>query len=125
MAKLIHKTLRRNYESIRDTGFKIRQDEYGRFGYGIYFMLNDEFGDYGDGLSVICEVNDKYIYEIPEDKIRLLYPDVYYYEDGAPDIQEYVRQLGYKGIAIPYSNGDIEIVIYDTSIIEIKDFLFR
>lgn len=124
MKNLIHKTNKSNYDSIKDHGLKIRQDQYGRFGYGVYFMIDDSFGEYGDGLSVICDVDSKYIYQMSQEEVMYLYPEVYYDEDGDPDIQDFVKQMDYKGVAIPYSNGDVEVVIYDENIIKIKDFKF-
>lgn len=125
MKNLIHKTLKKNYESIKENGFKIRQDEYGRFGYGVYFMVDEDFGEYGDGLSVICDVDDEYMYEMRDEEIKILYPEVYFLEGGAPEIQNYVKQRGYAGVIIPYSSGEIEVVVYDTSIIKIKDFVMK
>lgn len=125
MKNLIHKTFRSKYENIIEEGFKIPQDQPGRFGYGVYFMTEDNFGHFGDGVSIICDVSNEFILDMTHDEVRELYPYLDYQEGGEPELEKYVIEKGYKAVSISYLDGSTEVVVYDTSIIKIQNVIIK
>lgn len=123
MKNLIHKTSSHSLVSIKNKGFIIFKDEPKRFGNGIYFMTNDDFGEFGDGSKIICDVDDKYICHMTHDEIREIYPYLEYQEGGEPELENYILEKGFKGVSISYIDDTTEVVVYDTNIIKIKDFI--
>jgi hypothetical protein len=122
---LIHKTYKENVKNILENGFNINYDEYGRFGYGIYFMSDEEYGDFGDGAQIICEIDTKKMMNITHDEIREIYPYLDYQEGGEPEFESYVKKLGYEAVNISYIDGFSEVVVYNPNLITIKEVLYK
>ena len=123
--KIYHGTSLINSMKILKNGFK-EGECIGRFGKAVYFA-SDETGARRFSpeniilQSEITEKNIEKIFKVKYLDLKKIFGESnisWDEEEGIPMLREYVLEKNYKGTCIEYSDGELEYVIYDSSIID-------
>lgn len=113
-----HGTSKPNATRIAREGFNT---SYGRFGYGAYFTSSRKDAMmYGDSIIEVSIDKEK-ILEIYYPDLKSLYPYLQIEEEeGVTELEQYIRSMDYVAVELEYENGDKELCVYETNIINIK-----
>lgn len=115
-----HGTNEINNKSINEKGFSI-PDDYGIWGSGVYFTKDkSEASQYGNSMVEI-EVKASDIVELDykKDVSKLFSSLSVEDEEGTPQMKDYILKMGKSGVVIRYSEDDVNLIVYDTSIIKL------
>lgn len=118
-----HDTNLQAYNSIINNGFKIiNSTKVNRFGNGIYFSNIKDTSNYYGAYTIQAEANTSAL-ELTIDQWNniensLIRKYGFHYQSH---VHEYIQSLGYNALCIDFHDNYKELVIYDISIINIKN----